>query len=65
MDVYLCPDTQEITFVASKYAVVSSLGASVLFQRNNSEFGGENKHQPVIPCALIVYNLRYWKDNLY
>ena len=24
------------------------------FQRNNAEFGGENRHQPVIPCAITV-----------
>ena len=37
----------------------------MLFQRNNSEFGGENKHYLVIPSALIVYSLRFWKDYLY
>ena len=32
-----------ITFVANKFAVVSFLCASMLFQRNNSEFRGERK----------------------
>ena len=37
----------------------------MLSRSNNSEFGGENKQEPVIPCALIVYSLRIWKDNHY
>ena len=36
----------------------------MLFQRNDSEFRGEKKQSPVISCALIVYSLRFWKDNL-
>ena len=42
--VYLDPDSQGITFVASKFAVVSFLCVLyAAFQRNNSEFRGENK----------------------
>ena len=40
--VYLGPDSQGITFVGSKF-VVDSYVSSMLFQRNNSEFRGENK----------------------
>ena len=44
--VYLGPDSQEITIVASKFAVVSFLVPSMLFQRNNFEFRGEKNNNP-------------------
>ena len=53
---------QENTIVASKLVVLCPLDA---VQRNNSDFRGENKQYTVIPCALIVYSLRFCKDNLY
>ena len=40
--------TRKFTFVTNKFAVVSFLCAFLLSQRNNSEFEGENKLQPVI-----------------
>ena len=59
------PYTQGITFVARILAVIIfTLVLSMLFQRNNSEFRGNNKKWPVINCALIVYGLRFCKDNL-
>ena len=61
--VYLGPNAQGITFVASKLVVQSFLCALDAVQRNNSEFRGENKQKPVISCALIVYSLGFWKDN--
>ena len=39
---FVVPDSQGITFVASKFAVVSFV-PSMLFQKNNSVFRGENK----------------------
>ena len=30
-----------------------------------SEFKGENKKSSLIPCPLIVYSVRFWKENLY
>ena len=33
-------------------------------QRKDSEFRGEKKQQPVIPCALIVYSLRFLEGQL-
>ena len=38
--VYLSPNSQEITFAATEFFIVSFL---CVFQRNNSEFEGENK----------------------
>ena len=48
LSVYFGPHSRGITFVASKFAVVSFLYTgivpSMLFQRNNSEFRGEKRH---------------------
>ena len=53
-----------MTFVASKFAVISFLYDLELFGQHNSEFEGKSKQIPVIPCTLIVYSLRFWKDNV-
>ena len=47
-------DTREITNVASRFAAVSFLCAFDAVLKNNPEFGGKKKHEPVIPCALIA-----------
>ena len=61
--VYIGPDTHRITFVASRFAVVSFLCTFDAASKNNSGFRGENKQYTVILCALRVYSLRFWKDN--
>ena len=52
--VYLGPDSQGSTFVANKCFVVSFLCVlDMLFERNNSEFKGEN-----IKHAITRHSLR-------
>ena len=57
---YIC-----VFLVPCNFAIVRSYLPFMLFQRNNSEFRGENKQKSVIPCALIVYSLHFWEGNLY
>ena len=62
---YLGRDTQGFTLVASKFAVVSFLCVLDAVSKKQSEHRGENKQYPVLTCSLIVYSLRFWKNNLH